>query len=312
MDLTRSETFLLMLEDNANARSPFKATDLVWTNLSRIFRDRLAKEGVARVDSFNSSFASYPRKDIRYRRFATHLGDPSGLYDRACELYYNRLKARDAHGVLSKTDLSRAGIDSGMATDVGGKLVTWDYLLSVDEVITLVELEPRLLTDTLTIVDLGAGWGRVGSVLAQLNPQLAYVVVDIPESLFIAQEHLPLHLPDVPVHPYSKNRTIARFDRDTLVPGIRFCGTQDLDRFADASVDVFINLFSFQEMTMQQTAEYFDIVDRVAKGGLLFTQQRLVGDVMTRENYPYLPGWSKLFDRPTIFSPTYFEAAFRI
>ena len=300
-----------MVEDNASARSPFKATDLVWENLSNLFRERLAREGTARVESqsFNASFASYPRNDRRYQRFATHLGDHNGCYDRACELYCSALRGE----ILDRTHLSAASIESGMATKVNDKWVTWDYLLSVEEVMTMVSVEPRLLNEPLTVVDLGSGWGRVGHVLMTLNPRLTYVACDIPESLLIAQEYLPQHLPDTFVCPYSVNRTVPRFTRELLgTGGIRFCGTQDLDRFDDSSIDVFINVFSFQEMTMQQVIEYFTIIDRTTKGGIFYNQQRLRGDVLTRENFPYPPEWVKLLDRLAVFSPSYFETAMRV
>jgi len=315
MDPAIKQEFELMLEDNARASSPFKATDLVWSNLSRVFCERLTKDGIATVESqaFNASFASYPRSDRRYQRYSATLGDPAGTYDRACELYYRRLKDLDVHDVLIKTNLSDTSMRSGMQTNVDGKWVTWDYLLSVEEVITMLQLESRLLSEHLTVVDLGAGWGRIAHVLMTLNPRLSYVIADIPVSLIIAQAYLPQHVPTATIIPYTKNRDVKSFDRGTLQSGeIRFCGAQDLARFADASVDVFINVFSFQEMTMQQVTEYVDIVDKIAQGGLLYHQQRLKGDVLTRENFPCKLDWSPQLDRLSIFSPAYFEAAYTI
>lgn len=309
------QEFSLMCEDNAKASSPFKATDLVWSNLTRVFRERMKKDGIRSVESqaFNASFASYPRSDRRYQRYSATLGDPNGTYDRACELYVRRLKEFDTHGILNKVLLSGVSRNSGMQTQVNDVWVTWDFLLSIEEVLTIIECEPRLLTEKLTVVDLGAGWGRIGHVLMSLNPNLSYVIADIPESLIIAQTYLPQHLPDVKHVLYSQNRSVESFTRDVLKPGeVRFCGSHDLSRFAESSIDVFINVFSFQEMTMTQVTEYVEIIDKVCKGGKLYSQQRLAGDVLTRENFPCKQDWSPLLDRLTIFSPAYYEAMFSV
>lgn len=310
--------FRLMVEDNQSAPSPYRPSDLVWKRLSDIFQEQLNSSGVGNVESntaFNASFASYGRRDKRYQRFATHLGgnavdDP---YLLACQLFYNTLKLNNP-SVTNQVVISPVSQASGMNVDVGDKQVTWDFLLSLDAVQSMVALQPRLLTDALTIVDLGSGWGRVGSVLCQLNPKLTYVCCDIPTSLIISQEYLPQHLPNVPVTLHSMVRNIDKIARKTLsdAPGFWFCGPQHLERFDDGSVDVFVNLYSLQEMTMQQNVEYFSVIDRVAKGGTFFTQQRLISDAMTRENYPYLSTWQREFDCLTKFSPNYFEASFSL
>lgn len=311
------EEFRLMVEDNQAATSPYKPSDLVWKRLSDIFQQQLNSSGVGNVESsaFNASFASYGRRDKRYQRYATHLGgrgvdDP---YLLACQLFYNALKLNNPD-ITNKAFISPVSQASGMNVDIEDKQVTWDFLLSLDAVQSIVALQPKLLTDSMTVIDLGSGWGRVGSVLCQLNPKLTYVCCDIPTSLIIAQEYLPQHLPNVPVTPHSSIRNMETISRETLgsKPGLWFCGPQHLERFVGGSVDVFINLYSLQEMTMQQNVEYFNIIDRVAKGGTFFTQQRLISDVMTRENYPYLSTWQREFDCLTKFSPNYFEAAFTI
>lgn len=290
----------LMVSDNTNARSPFKVTDLVWTSLARDFQRIIARDGQVPITNFNNRFASYPVGDRHYKIYGSYLGvtDATDWHAAACQAYYEKLRVRDAHGVLERVTLP----------------LDWDTMLSLEETISLVNADPNIMSDPKIVLDLGSGWGRIGHVLKTMNPKIVYVACDIPESLYVAQQNLPKRLPAEVVHPYSKNREIQRFTRQLLADegGVRFCGAQHLDRFDDGSVDVFLNAFSFQEMTMLQVSEYFDIIDRVAKGGLFYNQQRLAGDVMTRENYPYFSQWKQLFDRGVFFSPTYFEAAYQI
>jgi hypothetical protein len=46
----------------------------------------------------------------------------------------------------------------------------------------------------------------------------------------------------------SRRRAVTTFTREDLLAadGVRFCGTQDLARFADGSIDLFVNVASFQ------------------------------------------------------------------
>lgn len=306
----------LMVQDNASSSSPYKTTDLVWTRLASLFRQNIRAGHHRSVEGspLNASFASYGRNDARYQRFVNHLGDKSfkgDYYAKACELYHAALVQRNS-SVVERATLSAISKQSPMSVTVAGQAVTWDHLLSIDVAISMFELQPFLQIERANVVDLGAGWGRLGSVLVQLNPNLTYIVSDIPESLIVAQTYLPLVLPTTPSRIYSTTREIKSFGRETFSPGLWFCGTQDLERFEDATVDAFVNLFSFQEMTMQQVTEYFAVIDRVACGGAFYSQQRLAGDVMTRENHPYPSRWKNVFDKLTLFSPAYFETAFRI
>lgn len=302
----------LMQRDNAASCPPFVVEGPVWPRLNGLFNEWMTMRGIGDVEAqqFNSCFSSYHRNDRRYKAYAELLGATDATlangYQRANELFLRHLVTKDVHRVLERTKPSQ----SEMIVVVDGRPVSWDYLLSVNEVMSVVEAVPTALDERLVVIDLGSGWGRLGHVLLQLNPLLTYVACDLPEPLAIAQEYLPRHI-DCNVHRYSEVRG-STLDRTTLTPGAWFCGTHDLDRMVDGCADVVLNVSSFQELTMAQVTAYFDVIDRVAKGGTFYTRQRNLGDVMTRETYPYLPTWKRVFERPTLTPPNFFEAAFRV
>lgn len=93
------------------------------------------------------------------------------------------------------------------------------------------------------------------------------------------------------------------------------CGSvhpQHLESFEDGSVDVFLNIASFQEMTDAQVNHYFKIIDRVT-AGTFYTQQRVCKGIhFSRETYPYLSSWKRLFSRTTMPVPYLFEDAFSV
>lgn len=299
---TRDPEFQLMLDDNASAASPFKATDLVWSGVTQTFRNSIDGGRIADIWQFNTRFAMWPPGDRHYEGYARHMGHEGGCadwYKRTCELYLEKLREKDQHGVIGKANVT----------------LGWDELLSLESAISTVNEDPTLLTEPRVIVDLGAGWGRFGYVMVSANPKLTYVACDIPESLIVAQHHLPKKLSGTNVRTYSANRSVGQFTKEALLasPGVWFCGTQDLARFDDASVDLFTNMFSFQEMTPQQVTEYFAVIGRIAKGGMLYNEQR-VGPfaMMNRADYPYSTSWTSLFDRLTVPLHAFFEAAYRL
>ncbi len=59
------------------------------------------------------------------------------------------------------------------------KNLTWDYLITLDTIINIAEMYPQIVTDPCVIVDLGAGWGRIGYVLTQINDNISYHILDI-------------------------------------------------------------------------------------------------------------------------------------
>ena len=98
------------------------------------------------------------------------------------------------------------------------------------------------------MLDLGAGWGRIGHTLMRVNPRVTYVCADLPETLIISQSYLPTTLDNVTSRAYREN--LKRIDLSE--PGLRFIGSHDLPRIPEKSIDVFINIASFQEMKNDQ------------------------------------------------------------
>ena len=102
----------------------------------------------------------------------------------------------------------------------------------------------------------------MGYYLNKLNDKITYIAVDLPAPLITAQSYLQKILPDVKIYKYSQNR-YTTFSKQYLQinPGMYFLGTQDLLKFDDKSVDLVMNINSFQEMEKKQVEEYFNIIE---------------------------------------------------
>jgi putative sugar O-methyltransferase len=307
--LTQQQSELLqrMKLDNVVAKEPYVPLASGWAKLCTRFNDVFMNEGITTVEDqlFNRYFAcADPKTQLKVffeiaRSMMLHSSTWRVLkaddYVLACTLLYEYLRARDNNKILDKTNPSR----STNVVTVDNKEVSWDYLLSVDNAITLTDKIPSLLTEKAIIVDLGAGWGRIGHVFKTLNPKLTYIIADLPEILLISQTYLPTTLPDEKVFGYDDHAALEQITRSTLLaePSIRFCGTQHLAKFEDKSIDVLINVASMQEMNQNTIKLYFDLIDHKAQ--YFYTAQgneqyARYGTGFPPNEWPYPISWQQL------------------
>jgi putative sugar O-methyltransferase len=237
----QEQLLALMRQDNAVSGAPFRASEH-WIRVNEAFDDWFQVEGIRDVESqtLNQTFASPPPDRFNVLRHASWM-------------LYQKVKSRDRLGLLGKISATvKQGSGLGFVFD--GNYVSWDLLVSIDTLCSIGEVDDSLWHKPLVVVDLGAGWGRVGYVLKSVNPNCVYVACDLPEALLVLSTYLPRLLPGERVHTYQENREIVEFSRELLIHGggCRFCGTQDLARFADKSIDIFINIASFKEISIEQ------------------------------------------------------------
>ncbi len=90
-----------------------------------------------------------------------------------------------------------------------------------------------------------------------------------------------------------------------------------LPNIVDKSLDVFVNIYSFQEMTMPQIENYFSLIDKKCKG--IFYTKQYYDSVnhkdrikLTRTDYPTKKNWETIFERPSTIHQLVFEALYRI
>lgn len=277
-------------------------SDVLWKELSDLFLSKLNTEGIMEVQSqsYNTLFS---------------LIHGYGNYNFECSLflYYNYLKCIDKYGILDKTQSlgtdkpnlqANAIVIPGRPTYKQNKLLTWDYLISIDTILKISEYIPEILTDPLTICELGAGWGRIAYYLTQINNKISYNIFDIPNVLIISHEYLRR----VTKHISANEYRIGLSDF-SILKGINFYTTNYLEFCDKKCFDIFINVASFQEMTLEQIAKYFEKIDYLSK--YLYTQQKYEFGQMGYDKYPVFKHWIKFFDDDVTFHPLWFHQLFK-
>lgn len=283
----------------------YKPSATLWKELSKMIDHTVMEEGINNVQSqhqLNSMFS-----------YVLELGNLKS--EIPLWVYYTYLKSKDTYGILeltsalpsNKLDFSASSI-KGRPVKNNDKLLNWDYLISIDTIQTIAEVNPSILKDTLNICEIGAGWGRVGYYLTQVNKNISYNIFDIPHTLYVCHEYLKKEVKHTRVYDYQESKDLL--SEKIFKPGISFYTPHFLELFESKSFDLVINIASFQEMNYDQVSGYFNKINDLSN--MFYTQQRYSDLVMNYQKYPQYANWNKLFDRDINFHPLWFEQMYII
>ena len=282
LDNKQKKLLAQMRADNAASQPPFK-TQGHWENINRMFDTWFSSDGIADVinQRYNWHFAgtlepstAYAMKPwIEWMSGKKYNGpkNAEGYIAAAELLLLQKVAEIDELGILDKLDH-----------------LPWGVLTAIHSLYSIHEHIP-ILTEPMTVVDLGAGWGRIGYVLRSVNENTRYIVYDLPESLLISITYLPKML----------GEEEAKYNYLADTPGAYFMGAHMLPEFPDTA-DVFINIASFMEMSSEYVSLYLDIIEEKARA--LYSLQRNSVGMRWR--------WESMFLRPTVWSPRYNEGLF--
>ena len=283
----------------------YKPSSTCWVGLSKMVNRTIMSEGINNVqsqDKLNSMFS-----------YVLDLGNLKS--EIPLWVYYTYLKSKDTYGILESTSALPSNSLDFSASSIKGrpvkndeKLLNWDYLISIDTIQTIAEINPSILKDPLNICEIGAGWGRVGYYLTQVNKNLSYNIFDIPHTLYVAHEYLKKEVKHTQVYDYEESKDLL--SKKSIKPGILFYTPHFLEHFENKSFDLAINIASFQEMNYDQVSGYFNKINDLSK--MLYTQQRYSDLDMNYEKYPQYANWNKVLDKDVNFHPLWFEQAYII
>jgi putative sugar O-methyltransferase len=148
-----------------------------------------------------------------------------------------------------------------------------------------------------TILEIGAGYGRVAYVLLSLFPDATYTIVDIEPAQTIQRWYLT-----------------QLFDPERL----RFLSPDETDQIEPGSIDLGVAISSLHEMTKEQVATYLDLFDRAAAGGFVYLKQfenwqnPVDGIVQRFDDYPVPARWQRSFRDVAPVQTTFIEAAWKV
>jgi putative sugar O-methyltransferase len=198
-----------------------------------------------------------------------------------------------------------------------GRSISQDLGNSALELGAIEEALTYSLAAGQTVIEIGAGYGRLAWLALALTPGLRYLVVDIPPALAIAQEYLTSLFPE------RRAFRFRHFDRYEEVAAemseseIVFLTPNQLEAIPALDADLTVNISSFHEMRPDQVANFLDQVGRHTDGIFYMKQWRawtneLDGVTIRQEDYPIPASWERVYEREHPVQSEFFEAAYRI
>jgi putative sugar O-methyltransferase len=128
--------------------------------------------------------------------------------------------------------------------------VSRDLLDSINEIYFLLRRAPLLSGEDVSVLDIGAGYGRLAHRMLTAVPNITryYCVDAVPESTFLCDWYL-------------RYRGLA--DRATVVP------LDMLDRLGERRIDLAVNVRSFTEMSYPPIAAWIGLIAELGIGTLM-------------------------------------------
>lgn len=154
---------------------------------------------------------------------------------------------------------------------------------SLNYLLGLQLLKQHIDQDIHTVLEIGGGFGSLGEIFAKSDvSDLRYIDIDIPPTLFVAENYLRAALPGRKITGYLETQQAEHLNIVEL-PEISVLASWQLPKL-QGSVDLFVNFISFQEMEPHIVKNYFSHVDRLQSKWILLRNMREGKQVKKAEN----------------------------
>ena len=235
---------------------------------------------------------------------------------RAYQLYVGMLwefaVTEDRLGVLDRTQEPAFG--HPLLIQHAGRLITQDLAMSSIELNSIAR--GCDLSSIRRCAEIGAGYGRLAWLIAAQYPALSYHIFDIPPALAVSQNYLAKSLGEQRVVPCADITPEAPAGRGVVADTAGSCYFHlplHLAACEDRSLDLVINVSSFDEMPRAEVEKYFAWIDRTLSGFLYLKGYRFnPASGWSYRRFPYRKSWKRIWMRTDPTNPLFVEQLFRV
>ena len=197
------------------------------------------------------------------------------------------------------------------------RLISQDLANSLLEMYSVFDFSPPPIDSRFTVCELGAGYGRNAYVFLSIFKNCKYIIVDIPPALYVSQEYISEIFKDKKIMRFSSFSNLEEVADELNSADIVFLLPHQADLLKEKSIDYFINISSFHEMTKPQVSKYFELIDRITRGYFYTNQWNSFKNIrdeitMAKDDYPYDKQWNRVYSRTPLTHPLFFETLFKV
>ncbi|MCL5038163.1 MAG: putative sugar O-methyltransferase [Chloroflexi bacterium] len=198
-----------------------------------------------------------------------------------------------------------------------GKLISQDIANSVIEFYSIREQFKVPFTQSITVCELGAGYGRNAYVFLKVFPRCKYIVIDIPPALYVAQRYLSSVFNQKKIFQFRDFKSFSEIEDEFSQADIIFLLPHQADLLPGKIVDLFINISSLHEMLPEQIKAYFGLIDHITKH--YFYSKQWWNSInpfdkinIKHTDYPVPSNWKELYLRDAKVQTSFFESMYSI
>ena len=197
----------------------------------------------------------------------------------------------------------------------GQRLISQDLANSLLEWSRVTALTAELdLPERISVLELGAGYGRVANIALLARP-CAYTIVDIPPALTVSQNYLSKVFPHKKIFKFRNFVNFSEIENEYMAADIRFIGAYQLELLPPDSVDISISISSLHEMTRPQIERFKRLIEAVTRNLVYFKQWTSWTNPsdkidVGRADFMLSPPWRKIYDEPHPILDAMTELAF--
>lgn len=196
-----------------------------------------------------------------------------------------------------------------------GRLISQDICNSVYEFYSI--MQKVNLSKNVKIADLGAGYGRLAYIFLNVIPDSSYCIIDIPPALFISQKYLKTVFPREKIFLFRPFKSFKEIKSEFESSRIKFLMPHQLELLPHKHFDLFINVSSLHEMTIDQINKYIEIINRICRG-YFYTKQWIKSEAKDNSNikeneYPIPKNWKEIVRRsPHPIQKLFFDTLYKL
>ena len=264
------------------------------------------------IDDFNYQFSHNVQNQLPDELTETQWGD----YIKLLRLLYIYAKSHDKLNLWDIAEENPFG--NPICININGKNISQDLPNSIIEINTFMpHVIENIKKGNLNVIELGAGHGRIGSVLLKMEHNISYTVVDIPPALFVSQKYLKTIFPDKKVFSFREFNDWNEIKDEFNSAEIKFLLPNQVELLPEKTFNIFINISSLHEMRHEQIINWHHQINRLTNGIFFSKQYKYHKNsfdeiLVTQDNYPILNNWEPLLNRINPIFSSFFETVYLI